>query len=64
MTDKQTCESCGFWDKHKKEQPMGVGSCHCKAPKKCGINILPSDNWPQTNHFDWCGEHSKGNKNV
>ena len=54
MTRK--CENCEFWEKCKREMPMSIGSCHRHAPAKSGINILATDSWPTTYHYDWCGE--------
>ncbi len=50
------CKDCKWWNKMKREIPMGIGACHRKAPQKTGIAVLAGELWPQTNHYDWCGE--------
>ena len=53
---KGQCKDCEWWNKFKKEMPMGIGSCHRFAPVKSGIKVLVSDGWPETDYAEWCGE--------
>ena len=64
--DGTKCEDCRYWLRNKPNnaypETINYGDCRRHSPRlivaSCGVGENPewSNDWPQTNKDDWCGD--------
>ena len=58
MSEKETCESCKFWETNDNPDHY-LGSCKVSAP---AAGVKQQSRWATTQKDEWCGEHQKRKK--